>query len=143
MECKILNIFFSLLLLCYSIRTIYFTYKEPSSFSTDSKGYLFGISMSALCIISLIGKFDLLETIINLIKETFKVKTTFKAFVIIGWALFIMTGIAIYYYYKHNKKTNPKKEGFIKTKYLINLSLIYLTILFLVCYLIFKILIIK
>ncbi len=143
MEYKILNIFFSILLLCYSIRTIYFTHKEPSSFSTDSKGYLFGISMSALCIMSLIGKFDLLETTINLFKETFKVKTTFKAFVTIGWALFIITGIAIYYYYKNNKKTNSKKEGFIKTKYLINISLIYLTILFLVCYLIFKILKIK
>jgi hypothetical protein len=92
---------------------------------------------------SLIGKFDLLETTINLFKETFKVKTTFKAFVTIGWALFIITGIAIYYYYKNNKKTNSKKEGFIKTKYLINISLIYLTILFLVCYLIFKILKIK
>lgn len=139
MEFKILNIFFSILLLCYSIRTFYFTYKEPSSYSTNLKGYLFGILMSALCIKSLIGNFNLLETIINLFKDTFKVKTTFKVFVIIGWTLFIMLGIAIYYYLKYNKKTSPKKEGFIKTKYLINTALIYLTILFLVCYLIFKI----
>jgi hypothetical protein len=139
MEFKILNIFFSILLLCYSIRTFYFTYKEPSSYSTDLKGYLFGILMSAFCIMSLIGNFNLLETIINLFKDTFKVKTTFKVFVIIGWTLFIMLGIAIYYYLKYNKKTSPKKEGFIKTKYLINTALIYLTILFLVCYLIFKI----
>ena len=138
MEFKILNVFFSILLLSYSIRTIYFTYKEPSSFSTDLKGYLFGISMSALCLMSLIGELNLLETIITSFKNTFKVKTTFKVFVIIGWALFIMLGIAIYYYLKYNKKTSPKKEGFIKTKYLINTTLIYLTILFLVCYLIFK-----
>jgi hypothetical protein len=139
MEFKILNIFFSLLLLSYSIRTFYFTYKEPSSFSTDLKGYLFGISMSTLCLMSLIGEFNLLEIIITSFKNTFKVKTTFKVFVIIGWTLFIMLGIAIYYYLKHNRKTSPKKEGFIKTKYLINTALIYLTILFLVCYLIFKI----
>jgi hypothetical protein len=139
MEFKILNIFFSILLLCYSIRTFYFTYKEPSSYSTDLKGYLFGILMSAFCIMSLIGNFNLLETIINLFKDTFKVKTTFKVFVIIGWTLFIMIGIAIYHYMKHNKKTAVKKVGFIKTKYLINTALIYLTILFLVCYLIIKI----
>ena len=139
MEFKILNIFFSILLLCYSIRTFYFTYKDPSSYSTDLKGYLFGILMSALCIMSLIGNFNLLETIINLFKDTFVVKTTFKVFVIIGWALFIMLGIGIYYYLKYNRKASPKKEGFIKTKYLINTALIYLTILFLVCYLIFKI----
>lgn len=139
MEYKILNIFFSIILLCYSIRTIYFTYKEPSSFSTDSKGYIFGILMSVLCFMSLIGKFNLLETISLLFKETFKVKTTFKIFVTIGWALFIMTVIAVYYFYKHNKKTYYKKEGFLKTKYLINTSLIYLSILFLVLYLIFKI----
>ena len=139
MEYKILNIFFSLLLLSYSIKTFYFTYKEPSTFSTDLKGYLFGISMSALCLMSLIGKFDLLEITITSFKGTFKVKTAFKVFVIIGWALFIIIGIAIYHYMKHNKKTAVKKVGFIKTKYLINTALIYLTILFLVCYLIFKI----
>ncbi|NHM02119.1 hypothetical protein [Flavobacterium difficile] len=140
MEYKILNIFLSLLLLSYSIRTFYFTYKEPSTFSTDLKGYLFGISMSALCLMSLIGKFDLLETTITLFKDTFKVKTNLKVFVIIGWALFIMVGIAVYYYIKHNKNTAVKKVGFYKTKYLINTALIYLTILFLVFYLIFKIL---
>ncbi|OGS71701.1 MAG: hypothetical protein A3G95_02620 [Flavobacteria bacterium RIFCSPLOWO2_12_FULL_31_7] len=139
MEFKILNVFFSLLLLSYSIRTFYFTYKEPSSFSTDLKGYLFGISMSALCLMSLIGKFDLLETTINLFKDTFKVKTIFKVYVIIGWALFIMLGIAIYYYLKYNRKTSPKKEGFIKEKYFINTGLIYFTILFLICYLLINI----
>ena len=141
MEFKILNIFFSILLICYSIQIIYFTYKQPSpSSSTNLKGYLAGFSGLMLCVMSLIGRFDLLETIITLFKDTFKVKTTFKAYVIIGYALFIMTGIAIYYYLKYNRKTTQKKEGFLKTKYLINTGLIYFTILFLVCFLLIKIL---
>jgi hypothetical protein len=64
MKYEILNLSLSILTLLFSIRMVYFTFKEPSdSFSTNFKGYILGFILFFSSFQSLIGKFNLFITI--------------------------------------------------------------------------------
>lgn len=56
-----MNILFSIIFIFIGIYFLYSTYKKPSPLvSTDLKGYFGGISFIVLGILSIIGKFNLL-----------------------------------------------------------------------------------
>jgi hypothetical protein len=58
------NFLLVVVFLSIGIYFIYSTYKKPAPFySTDLKGYLAGISFIAIGIMSLIGRFSLLEVL--------------------------------------------------------------------------------
>jgi hypothetical protein len=59
-----MNTLLSIFLLVFGIYLLYSTYKKTAPrFSSDLKGYLGGIGLICLCILSLIGKFNLFETV--------------------------------------------------------------------------------
>lgn len=74
----IYNILFSILSLVYGVYEIYDSYTKPAKyFSTDIKGYLGGISLIVLSILSLKGDFNMLETCIEILKDIFEVLINF------------------------------------------------------------------
>ena len=59
-----MNTILSTIFIVFGIYFLYQTYKKPAPrFSTDLKGYFGGIGLICLGILSLIGKFNLFETI--------------------------------------------------------------------------------
>jgi len=59
-----MNTILSTIFVVFGIYLFYQTYKKPAPrFSSDLKGYFGGIGLIFLGILSLIGKFNLLETI--------------------------------------------------------------------------------
>lgn len=59
-----MNTILSTIVVVFGLYFLYQTYKKPAPrFSTDLKGYFGGIGLIFLGILSLIGKFNLLETI--------------------------------------------------------------------------------
>ena len=59
-----MNTILSTIVVVFGLYFLYQTYKKPAPrFSTDLKGYFGGIGLICLGVFSLIGKFNLLETI--------------------------------------------------------------------------------
>ena len=143
---KILNILFSTLILFYSIRTIYFTYKEPSPSnfsSTDWKGYSSGIMFSIMSIMSIFGFFDLLRIFIDISKATFELKSTESGIIFASFVLLFFIVLSLIYY-RPNKilmryKALSNEENLAKTKLVIDSVMCYYTVLILVIYLTIKI----
>ena len=99
MKYEILNLSLSILTLLFSIRMVYFTFKEPSdSFSTNFKGHILGFILFFSSFQSLIGKFNLFITISEIFKSSFKLKTEIKQFSFAFFVLFLLTVLVILNY---------------------------------------------
>lgn len=99
MKYEFLNVVLSILILIYSVRVIYFTYKEPSdSFSTNFKGYTLGLILFFSSFQSLIGKFNLFITFSEIFKSSFKLNTEKKQFSFAFLVLFLLIVLVILNY---------------------------------------------
>ena len=136
-----LNKLFSLIMLCLCIRILFFTFKEPSeSFLTNLRLFVIGLFISIISTKSLLGEFNLFQTMIDLLKSSLRIRTsedeTKFAFFIL--TIMITVGFIFFHPIKVLKKYRrlENKNVVAKSKILIDSSLFYFTILFLVSYLI-------
>lgn len=98
MSQQLFNIAVSILVLCGSIHMIYYTYKEPSSISTNSKGYFGGGGMAVLSLMSLFGKFNLLNTFIEIFRTMLKLKDNESAIKYVAFSVLIFIIVGLIYY---------------------------------------------
>ncbi|WP_298155412.1 hypothetical protein [Flavobacterium sp.] len=70
---ELFNVLVSLVFLLSGLYFIYSTYKKPAVlFSTDLKGYIAGIGLIAIGIMSLFGKMKLIEVVQDIFNAGFK-----------------------------------------------------------------------
>ena len=120
---------------------IYHTYKEPASwFSTNLKGYLGGGFMIILSVISIAGKFSLLDTYIGLIRKLFHLKANQSGIVIAVFIsiIFLVFGLTYYRPDKIQAKYQNISEdnNYAKTKLVSGCLLFYFAFTIIIAYLI-------
>ena len=95
----IFDVLLSVFILCYSIHMVYFTYKEPSQwFSTNMKGYIGGGLMAMLSILSIAGKFSLLDIFIDMTRKTLHYKKHQSAIGVLFFLAIILLILALTYF---------------------------------------------
>ena len=142
----VLNILFSILILCYSIRTIYFTFKQPSPSkysSNDWKGYVGGIGLSIISIICLFGFSDLFKIFIDVSKTVFELKSKESNIIFVSIILLLFV-VLIIIYYRPDKvikiyKTNSDDKDLAGIKVIVDSLMCYYAVLFFLIYLTIKI----
>lgn len=96
---EVFNSLISLLVFSYSFHMIYYTYKEPSSFySTNLKGYIGGGLMITMSLMSLAGKFSLLDTFIQIVRKMMRFKQDESGIGIVLFLGIIYLIVGIVYY---------------------------------------------
>lgn len=139
---QIFNILFSTFILILGLRTIYFTYKEPSEFyNTNIRGYLSGTLFIIMSVMSMFGKFSLFKILSQMVRSSLKLKGENGA---VGFALFVAIICTVFFfiYYRPNKvlrnyqivKTNMDA----RIKLLSGCLLFYFGFSIVLCYLIVK-----
>jgi hypothetical protein len=99
MDSTILNTLFSFWILCFSIYTIYFTWKFPAAYySTDMKGYISGILFSIMAIMSISGKFSFTSVVSEILCRIFKNDCSSKTLMLIYLSLFLFLVLAMTYF---------------------------------------------
>ena len=78
---------------------VYYTYKEPSSsISTNTKGYIGGSLMAFYALMSIIGKFNLLDTIIHIVRKMLRFKKHESAIGVLVFIAIIFLIFGLTYY---------------------------------------------
>ena len=99
MQHEIFNILVSFLVFCGSVHMVYYTYKEPSSFiSTNTKGYFGGGGMAIMSLMSIFGKFSLLDTIIQIVRKMLRFKKDESAIGVLVFIAIIFLILGLTYY---------------------------------------------
>jgi|GEM_PF-5905004 len=142
---QVLNILFSTLILCYSIRTIYFTFKQPSPSqysSIDWKGYVGGIILSIISIICLFGFSDLFGIFIDVSEKLFELKSHESNIIFISIILLFFIALVLIYYRPDKVmkiyKIKSDVEDLAKIKLIVDSIMCYYAISFFLIYLITK-----
>jgi hypothetical protein len=99
MNSTTLNILFSFWLLCFSIYTIYFTYKFPAAwYSTNMKGYISGTLFGIMAVMSISGKFSFISVFSEILCRIFKNDCASKTLMLIYFSLFLFLVLAATYF---------------------------------------------
>ena len=138
------NILFSLFFILFGIRMIYITKRNPDTFySQNIRGYLAGTLFIIMSIISLSGKFNLFETLSQLIKNSLKLKSKHDVLIFTIWTV-IVCSVLFLTYYRPDKMINKyriaKKNAEDKIIVLSGYILFYFGFSIVVIYLIEKLL---
>ena len=144
MNSTILNILFSFWLLCFSIYTIFFTYKFPAAwYSTSMKGYISGTLFIIMSIMSIFGKFSFTSVIAEVMCRIFKNDCANKTHIIIYLSLFLFLVLAATYFRPDRIKarlvSNSKSYNILDIRIICRSILFYSLFALTLTYLIMKI----